>query len=485
MRYDVLEKYLKGEIFEPTGPSEAAWLAWATTYKPLRSPSSYALAGRRLNNFCIGSDPEFVFVDPDEGTKIPAIDAGLKVGLAAGADQNERLVELRPWPSVSVVTHVAGILTALRWMYRVYGETIRRYNWRAGAFYDGDGIGGHVHFGRKRPTRPEEVAALDGLAKVLKATGLFPVAEWEKRIRGDKLGQVYGRPGDFRIQKHGYEYRSLPSWLQSPVVAFIVLASSKLAVLNPTITTTWFKRNWDFPSACDALRGLAKLYKGRDDDAYILYHLLTQQGNAVFAIEHGKDFAPAWGLNKLNRLQGEHKLILPACIEPNEQEIREIADHLLLGIPLQHINYPLCFRGEIPENYNWVPRKVTPGRYQGFGDLIHCLVQANAAPIYWNYSKQDVFQISGFVARLIRPEEERMLREYHGVSINKGIDTVTESSITVPRDLCQTATIGRFRDTLLYSGIFPLWSVNEVQKDSYEIWLAGRPKPKEKNWRNL
>ena len=198
---DVLNALLRGEPIQPTCPSEEAWFKWATVHEPLLSPSIYATSGRHLNHFCVGSDPEFSFADLS-GERVQAYDLGLRVGLAAGCDQNERLVELRPWPSTSVVEHVAGILTALRWMYRVYGKYVQDCNWRAGAYFAGDGMGGHVHFGRKRPTRAEEIIGLDGLACVFSASGLFPIREWELRVRGDKRGQRYGLPGDTRLQRH-------------------------------------------------------------------------------------------------------------------------------------------------------------------------------------------------------------------------------------------------------------------------------------------
>lgn len=487
MRYEILRKVLKDEPFEPNGPSDTAWFEWATTHQPLASPSIYTPTGRHLNHFCVGSDPEFSFAL--EGDRIPAVATGMKVGLAAGCDQNERLVELRPWPSVSVVTHVAGILTALRWMYRVYAHNIQPYSWRAGAFFAGDGMGGHVHFGRKRPTRDDEVQALDGLARVFKHSGLFPIAEWDRRIRGDKLGQMYGKPGDYRIQRHGYEYRSLPSWLQSPTVAFIVVTASKLAVLDPSITATWNKRKLVGQNdAANLLRGLAKLYRYRDDDAYILYHVLTRDGLTPFILDHARDFSGAWGINRRDKPpRDEHDYILPACIEPNELEVTEMENHLLHGTGLHNnLEYHPNFKFALPKGYIWVPAQVQPGRHSGYGDLIHNLVYTAEAPVYFQYSNNNGFEISGFAAERITAHEERMLKEYHHCRVRRekvGADKLT--GLTVPKDLCQTATIGRFRDTLLRSGLFPLWTVDSVEPGSFAKWLATRPVPKDKTWRNV
>ena len=486
-RCEVLRALLKGEKFEPNGPSDTAWLNWAQNHIPLVSPSTYTSTGRYLNHFCVGSDPEFTFNDIDQEMRIEAIQVGMKVGLAAGCDQNERLVELRPWPSRSVVAHVAGILTALRWMHRVYGRVIKNYNWRAGAYFAGDGMGGHVHFGRKRPTRKEEVAALDGLARVFKATGMFPVREWEARIRGDKRGQHYGLPGDMRVQKHGYEYRSLPSWLQSPTVAFIVLTCSKLAVLDPSITTTWNERDWEPTAAANALRGLAKLYRGRDDDAYILYHLLTRIGNNVFTVDHGAHFAPAWGIQRTDRaVIEESQYILPACIEPNSYEIKEIEDHLLRGTGLIFTKYPPNFTTNIPEKYTWLPLQIVPGRYAGYGDFIHDLVTHPSMHIIWEYARDDSFKIAGYLPLLWNKSETQLLQDEYQCRICPTGKGGHETVITVPKSLCQALTIGAFKDVLTKSGLFPIWTVETVKPDSIVRWLEGRPAPRTfETWRNV
>jgi len=487
-RYEVLRTILKCETFQPNGPSDTAWLQWATTHVPLVSPSTFTATGRHLNHFCIGSDPEFAFA-AGERDRVEAYALGLKVGLAVGCDQNERLVELRPWPDVSVVKHVAGILTALRWMHRTYGKNLKGLGCRAGAFFAGDGMGGHVHFGRKRPTRDAEVAALDGLAGVLKATGIFPIREWEYRMRGDQRRQRYGLPGDMRPQRHGYEYRSLPSWLQSPTIAFIVLAASKLVVLDPTISATWRGKIWTPEAAADLLRGLAKLYRGRDDDAYILYHLLTRDGNRVFLVDHAADFALAWGINfNTPTLDPGEPYILPACIEPNPNEINEIQDHLLHGTLLGFKEYPANFTWKLPDvAYRWVPTQVQPGRHAGFGDLIHNLVTSQTLYIAWEFSNQNEFVVAGYIPLTWTEEEKQLLRGYYAnIQIINGAYDNPQTRIVIPKILCTTENVGALRDTLLKTGLFPIWTVESVRATSVTEWYKERPEAKTTSkWRKV
>lgn len=478
-RQQCLKNLLMGKPYE----ANERVTEWLLTHKPLLSPSISSLVGRRLNHFLVGSDPEFCLVW--QGRQVSAYNANLKVGLAAGCDQNERLVELRPAPSASVVEHVAGILTDLRWLWRTGNNTIAASHWRAGAWFGGDGLGGHVHFGRKRPTRPQEVAALDGLSNAFRLCGIFSRAEWDRRQVGDNLGQHYGMPGDFRLQRHGYEYRSLPSWLNSPTVAFISIAASKLTVLDPELTTGWQPR--DSAAARYHLRALAKYFKSRDDDAYILYHLLTAHEDLVFAVDHAADFAPAWGIPK-ERPEGaasEESLILPSCIHPHPDEIAEVYDHLLHGAPLRFREYAPNFVCTLPgKDFQWVPGHTHPGRRSGYGDLIHNLVTHRDYPIRFEHANTGQIRVEGHLPNLWSPDELATFRRYapHAI-ITPNPDYGFETRLLVTRDYTQTNTIAGLRAILL-SGMFPIWTVETVQPKSHIEWEGMHHKISKPKWRS-
>lgn len=480
-RHETLRRLLLGE---PVDASEKEF-QWATIHEPLLSPSMLSLKGRRLNHFCVGSDPEFSLKDRDD-LKIDAYSAGLRVGLVAGCDQNERLVELRPWPSPSVVEHVAGILTALRWMVRVYNASVGQYKWRAGAYFAGDGMGGHIHFGRKRPTRAQEIKGLDALAKVLLHAGLFPENEWKRRIAGDQRGQRYGAYGDFRIQAHGYEYRTLPSWLQSPTTAFVVLAASKLTVLDPSLVENWESRNIEHSR--HLLRGLAKYYKSRDDDAYLLYHVLTMEGDVPFLVDYARDFAHAWGITRERDLS-DAGVILPASIPPTKDEVAEIQEHLLTGIPLTFRKTAPVFPTRVPRDYTWIPSFQGGGRHHGFGDLLHNMVVANAHMFNLAYAADNRLHVQGEVVRRWNGSERALLTRYDPLAEIRPIVRAGgsgPSTLMVPRPLCEAQTIAGFRAILFNSGLFPLWTVKDVTADSYNLWLKAHPHDRGTTaWRTL
>lgn len=473
-KHEQLRSFLKGQSL----PSND----WATIHKPLLSPFLFTRTGRHLNRFCVGSDPEFAF--RERNAHVNAYSLGLRVGLAAGCDQNERIAELRPWPSVSVVEHITGIMSALRWMWRAYPH-VQSYRWRAGAFFDQDGLGGHVHFGRKRPTREAEVIALDGLTRTLRCTGIFPLTEWDHRIRGDNHRQQYGNYSDIRPQRHGYEYRTMPSWLQSPSVAFLVVAASKLAILEPEVTAHWDEVGTE--EARNRIRGLAKLYRGRDDDAYVLYHILTRNGDEVFNVIYDVDFAENWGFRRGVQDRMADAIILPSCIRPTTNEIQEMQEHLLSGTPLTFKREQPEFKTTLPnENYIWACNAIAAGRHPGFGDLIHNLVFHRNYIVSLEYTASDVFSICGFSERAITFQEIQVLKKYCPWARLNDAGGMNETYLTIPKSLCQTSTIAGLRAILLNTGIFPIWTVETVEEDSMSKWLASRKMPnKTLKWRTL
>jgi hypothetical protein len=432
------------------------------------APMPLSAQGRRLNNFCLGSDPEFVFVKPGSVEKTSAAGLGLYPGLSCGCDQNQRLAELRGWPTVSVVEHVAGILASLRWMYRVYPDT-RRFQWKAGAYYDGDGIGGHVHFGRKRPTRTEEVSALDGVATAFKELGILDPKGWDRRNQPDVRKQIYGQYGDFRIQKHGYEYRTMPSWLCSPRKAFVILTACKLAVLDPDLTQSWRGGGFD---RVESLRRLATYYAGRDDDAWLLKNFLggPERDKALASwTQVGKDFKLSWGFSPELRLEPEPSLILPAVIPPAKDETLEIAEHLLENKPLTFKITPPTFINQLPKGYYWLYSKGIQGlNLPGAGDVCHDLVASNNTPFYISFAKRT--SISPALWKLLSPETRRAIEKlFPTFKVDfdiAGLGAVFEKITT------GITGVQELRNILLKSGNFPLWTVNSVTESSIKEWAV-------------
>lgn len=442
------------------------------------SPCPSTEHGRRLNNFCLGSDPEFVFVPHGGRKKARAFDIGLRPGLAAGCDQNMRLAELKGWPTPSAVQHVAGLMASLRWMYRSCPDTLA-YDWRAGAHFDGDGIGGHVHFGRKRPHRELEVQALDGLATILRNGRFFDVEGWEKRNvgAGDHLNQRYGMLGDIRPQAHGYEYRTLPSWLCSPSKAFVVLTASKLCVLDPEMTIPWKDRTVQtVEEGIELLQRLARYYCGRDDDAWILKHLLSRPeflAHAATWYTPCPDFKGNWGLRlELGVLPTKQPTaILPSVIKPHLTEVAEIEEHLTSFVPLQYREVEPTFKNTLPgRGYIWLMQTVNAGlQFAGAGDLIHNLVGSDKSAVQLQFGNGMI--LSSDLTDTWTPAESKKVRDaFPGLMVRSDIRRM----IHIDRHSMGVGGIGKLRNFLLKQNLFPLWTVDDVGADSYEQFMATR-----------
>jgi len=433
-------------------------------------------SGRRINNFCLGSDPEFVFVAPGATHKVAAATLGLRPGLAAGCDQNQRLAELRIWPTASALEHVAGILTALRWMYRLYPDC-RNFQWRAGGWFDNDGIGGHVHFGRKRPNRNREIEGLNGLAKALQDTAFFQNAEWIKRQGGDNRNQRYGAFGDIREQLHGYEYRTLPSWLDSPTKAFTVLTLSKLAVIDPELTASWFVKGnvaWDIPKYFSVLRYLVNYYAGLDDDAKILQYVLSKSNsNAFHPWYRNSDFRAAWGCNADGQgviAERPKSNILSAVVAPLPSEIEEITAHLVSNKFLTFVNNPPTFKNELPKGYVWLyDHGVLNIARGGVGDITHNVVFHEKDSFNMSFGSDRGF-ISSKIAATWTPEERNRVKEmFPTMRIRPDV-----AGIIFDREATMVPGIRNTREFIFNMGLFPVWTVDSVREDSRAKFLESR-----------
>lgn len=450
---DVQRQILSGQKTEAS--SEVVKKARQSLFE--YSPVPFRGRGRRINRFMLGADPEFMF--ERHGEYLHASNFDLKPALAFGADQNTRLVEMRAMPSRSALEVVASILSTLRWLYRTC-PAVQSCTWRAGAFAHRDGIGGHVHLGRKRSQRAAEVRALDGLAFVMRQAGLFPEAEWTRRSEGDQFGQRYGMYGDVRAQRHGYEYRTLPSWLTSPHLAFLVLTLAKLVVFDPTITADWMLVRED---PWMLLRGLAKFYSGLDDDAWLLSSMMHRP--ELFQHNAGC-FRARWGLSgEVDELRG---LILPSVIEAAPADVEEMLVHFQEDAPLRmaRVRPVPNWTHTIPSNYRWCMECCGLGRAAGAGDVIYDAVMSRLGfAVSFDWSGDDNR------LRIHLPRSYQLEKELKTVLPGARTDIWGENGFHF--QLGKSWRKGRALDEVrrvLFSGLFPLWKVNSVVEGDYEKW---------------
>ena len=435
------------------------------TYKPHPPAVMFSEVGRLINHFCLGADPEFIFTTPGMDQQIPAAQLMLKPGLAFGADQNDRLVELRPAASRSAVHVLGSILAELRWLYR-YTEEYKRMTgtsdilWVASAFQFGDGMGGHVHFGRKRPNREVEIAGLDGLAKVLRTLGLFDSKGWDKRTAGDQFHQLYGRYGDTRVQKHGYEYRTLPTWLDSPDMAFLVLVLSKLVLVDPDLCAGWDERRADW----SLVQGLAKYYKGRDDDALLLYSLLESPKRFAYI---GGDFRKRWGLTGVVAKVDLTNTVWPTTMSPTSADLQDLRQHFQ-GKPLEMREQPPNWTELLPKNYLWIPARMEYRRRPNIADIFSDLVEHKSMHITWEFDHGDCS--IGVPPHIKIPPLKKIAGDIQ-VHHNSGY------YVRVPQEWRRGPRLEKLRK-VLRSGLLPLWTAETVTAESHLSFQPKHHKPK-------
>ncbi|BBH19772.1 hypothetical protein Back11_11170 [Paenibacillus baekrokdamisoli] len=163
----------------------------------------------------IGADPEFLLLSKQG--KVVSAEKYLEGGHGAGCDAvlvGGRVIypvaELRPAPADSPDALASNIRRLLiQANARITDHSLR---WAAGGMpVPGFALGGHIHLSGVRLT--------SRLLRQLDSYVALPLAMLE--APNDQARRPrYGTLGDFRYQPHGgFEYRTLASWLVSPVAA--------------------------------------------------------------------------------------------------------------------------------------------------------------------------------------------------------------------------------------------------------------------------
>ena len=173
----------------------------------------------------IGADPEFVLLRRDGRIVSPTrfLDPGGAAGcdtVVVGRTVRHPVAELRPEPASDPAELAAHLRRLLQ--QAAARITERDLRWLAGGMpVPGLGLGGHIHFsGTWLSSR---------LLRMLDSCVAFPLALVEDPA-GRKRRPRYGALGDYRLQPHGFEYRTPPSWLVSPMAAQAAFALGMLGV---------------------------------------------------------------------------------------------------------------------------------------------------------------------------------------------------------------------------------------------------------------
>lgn len=294
---------------------------------------------------------------------------------------------------------------------------------------------------------------------------VFHTAQWLRRQEGDRHGQHYGTFGDYRPQIHGYEYRTLPSWLDSPWLAYFVLVTSKLVVYDPSLVKNWPNLAGDKLR----LRALLAYYKGQDDDAWIAYHTLERVGLPKHV---GNDFRPRWGVQYAEPPKHSVEL-LPTSIAATPETVRALFDHLVEGKKLEPVT-------PVP---NWSPTHVPPGfrlvlngedthGKAGYGELLWDACCLKELPVRMDVlNGDDLFRVGTALARKLPVDwKERLQRIVpDGKVYVDGTDGLYVGKVW------RTVKKLQLTRKALFSGVFPLWRLRDANETVKAQWLNKVP----------
>lgn len=209
----------------PRGDVQMLMPLYAQTYQAYRDRLAQEEAEQR--EVVLGADPEYALRDScgNLGVASRFLPKHGTVGCDAARLQAKPLsgqlplVELRPAPSADPDQLFRNIRGALHKAAQLI--TDRSLEWIAGGMpFVGYPLGGHIHFSGV-PFSFSLLRALDSYLTLPLALVEDPGCR-QRRPR-------YGFLGDYRIQPHGgFEYRTPPSWLVTPLIARGVLSLAKL-----------------------------------------------------------------------------------------------------------------------------------------------------------------------------------------------------------------------------------------------------------------
>jgi hypothetical protein len=366
----------------------------------------------------------------------------------------------------------------------VYHPDATVYSWRGGAYFANDGLGGHIHFGRKsEKLREREISVLDRLTHLQYVAGIFNREEGRLRVRqsqGAPSGH-YGALGDIRKQPHGYEYRTLPSWIDNPWLSYFNLVIAKLAVARPEMVPGLTEADGQLTAeqARGQLKMLIAYYAPLDDDARLALHILSRIGFPRANV--GTDIKTSWGVygsgGPLGTKTRSKPSVIPTMIPGMQEDFHSLVDAMVTGgVPEEVPLEPTWTPSELPEGYqcaiDLVDTKQAPGLGEFVSDL--CYYSGYKIRIFNLGHGGNMFSLSRDWYEALADSELARSGLSYGVCEERQVTLYINASKDFELPVLMAA-----RERLIHSGVLPLWFITEVTEGSFARWNSPkRRRPK-------
>jgi hypothetical protein len=184
----------------------------------------------------IGCDPEFVII---KRRKLVPMEQVLKDGRKTkkiGLDMGWKVMELRPDPSEDIFVLIAHIRHLLKHILK-HHTGLRNCRFIAGHYACYEALGGHIHISVVDSNESLTTQAFKIYLDTVISGGLMKLIN-DKKHHATRKANGYGRDyvhdlwhDVFRSKNGVLEYRTPPSWLVSPSLAFMFLGLAKICAL--------------------------------------------------------------------------------------------------------------------------------------------------------------------------------------------------------------------------------------------------------------
>jgi hypothetical protein len=255
----------------------------------------------KYKDFTMGADPEFVIYNKTTGSLLES-ENEVNSYSRFGADGNGITFEVRPLPSknpLQVVSSIHNIFTG----QVLASPKLFKHEWKAGSFYDGCPLGGHIHFG----VGGDEISYATTASILDNYLGALTLLMEDYDEGLSRRSEGYGFAGDYRTQDWGMEYRPCSSWLTSPYVSAAVLCLAKTIVFEVMNNPNFKPRHYTnrdvfeymktdylqdhFPKAWEEITKM-KLYQSFKPYIDIIYHIIKSKK----CWYPNTDMKTAWGI---------------------------------------------------------------------------------------------------------------------------------------------------------------------------------------------